>query len=208
MATRSRNGIGSLLGILVLAAVAFILLNMFNVVRVGFGKFGCGWEPSIRFGAMADADADTDDDQCPTSISDAMNDAAWAADRHATIKYRYITTGLMYDQDGIEHEFTSGDEKGADAQRVVAILRGQNVPPNRAGRYLAASHVEPKVAALMRETGIQQGVLVINNRSGPCGPSNEGTSCRDVLPSILSAGSTLRVWFADAGGTMQYRDFP
>lgn len=31
---KSRNGIGSLLGILVLAAVAFILLNAFNLVQV------------------------------------------------------------------------------------------------------------------------------------------------------------------------------
>lgn len=205
MATRSRNGVGSLLGIMVLAAVAFIVLNMFNVVSVGFGKFGCGWEPNIQFGAMAEA---AGDGHCPTSISDAINDAEWAADRYATIKDRYVTTGLMYDEDGVEHELTSGDEKGADTQRVVAILQERNVPPNRAGRYLAASHVEPKVAALMREADVQQGVLVINNRSGPCGPSNEGTSCRDVLPSILASGSTLRVWFADASGSMQYRDFP
>jgi hypothetical protein len=205
VATRSRNGIGSLLGILVLAAVAFVLLNMFNVVSVGFGRFGCGWELNIRFGAMAEA---ASDDHCPTSISGAMNDGDWAADRNATIKDKYITTGLMYDEDGIEHEFTSGNEKGVDAQRVVAVLQEQGVPPNRAGRYLAASHVETKVAALMREAGVQQGVLVINNRSGPCGPSNEGTSCADVLSSILPAGSTLRVWFADASGTMQYRDFP
>jgi hypothetical protein len=204
VATKSRNGIGSLLGILVLAAVAFILLNMFNVLSVGFGRFGCGWEPNLRFGAMAEAS----DDHCPTNISGAMNDAEWAADRYATIKDKYITTGLMYDEDGIEHEFTSGDEKGDDAQRVVAVLQEQGVPPNRAGRYLAASHVETKVAALMREAGVRQGVLVINNRSGPCGPSNEGTSCTDVLSSILPAGSILRVWFADAGGTMGYRDFP
>lgn len=135
MATRSRNGIGSLLGILVLAAVAFIVLNMLDVASVGFGKFGCGWEPNIRFGALAEA---TNDDHCPTSLSGAMNDADWAADRHATIKDKYITTGLMYDEDGIEHEFMSGDEKVADAQRVVAVLQEQNVPPDRAGRYLAA----------------------------------------------------------------------
>ena len=171
----------------------------------GFGKFGCGWEPNVRFGAMAEA---ASDDNCPVSISGAMDDAGWAADRYATIKESYRTTGLMYDEDGIEHEFTSGDEKGADTQRVIAVLQEQGVPPNRAGRYLAASHVETKVAALMRETGVEQGVLVINNRTGPCGPSNEGTSCMDVLSSILPTGSTLRVWFADAGGTMQYRDFP
>lgn len=205
MATRSRNGIGSLLGILVLAAVLFILLNVFNVVSVGFGKFGCGWEPNVRWSAMAEA---AGDDHCPTSISGAMNDADWAADRYAMIKDKYLTTGIMYDEDGIEQEFTSGDEKGVDAQRVVAVLQEQGIPPNRAGRYLAASHVETKVAALMREAGVQQGVLVINNRSGPCGPSNEGTSCTDVLSSILPAGSTLRVWFADDSGTMQYRDFP
>jgi hypothetical protein len=85
---------------------------------------------------------------------------------------------------------------------------GQVLSSNRAGRCLAASHVETKVAALMRETGVEHGVLVINNRAGPCGPSAEGTSCMDVLSSILPAGSHLRVWYPDAGGTMQYRDFP
>lgn len=205
MATKSRNGVGSLLGILVLAAVIFILLNIFNVVQVGFGKFGCGWEPNVRFGAVAEA---AGDDTCPDSISGAMNDAGWAADRYGTIQDKRLTTGHFYDEDGIEHEFTSGDEKGVDAQRVVAILQEQGVPPNRAGRYLAASHVETKVAALMRETGVQNGVLVINNRAGPCGPSAEGTSCMDVLPSILPAGSHLRVWYPVADGTMQYRDFP
>ena len=163
MAVKSRNGLGSLLGILVLTAVAFILLNLFNVVQVGFGKFGCGWEPNIRFGAVAEA---ASDDACPESISGAMNDAAWAADRYATIQDRHLTTGFFYDEDGIEHEFTSGDEKGVDAQRVVTILEEQGIQPNRAGRYLAASHVETKAAALMRETGVENGVLVINNRAG------------------------------------------
>lgn len=111
----------------------------------------------------------------------------------ATIQDRRLTAGHFYDEDGIEHEFTSGDEKGVAAQRVVTVLQEQGVQPNRAGRYPAASHVETKVAALMRETGIENGVLVINNRAGPCGPSAEGTSRMDVLRSILPAGSHLRV---------------
>ncbi|MGH7606017.1 MAG: hypothetical protein ACREME_01645 [Gemmatimonadales bacterium] len=91
MATKSRHGIGSLLGILVLAAVAFRVLNLFNLVQVGFGKFGCGWEPNVRFGAAAEAAGD----DCPTSIRGAMDDTGWAADRYATIKGKYVTIGLL-----------------------------------------------------------------------------------------------------------------
>lgn len=204
MATRSRNGVGSLLGILVLATIAFILLNMFNLIQVGFGSFGCGWKPNVRWGATAEA---ASDDSCPTSISGAMSDAKWAADRFATIKDKYVTTGLMYDQDGIEHEIISGDEKGADAERARRILREVGAP-SIGGQYPAATHVEVKAAALMRETEVKTAILVINYEDGPCPPIGLGLSCQDVLPKLLPAGYRLRVWYSNAQGEMHFADFP
>ncbi|MGH7606016.1 MAG: DddA-like double-stranded DNA deaminase toxin [Gemmatimonadales bacterium] len=107
---------------------------------------------------------------------------------------------IVVDEDGIEHEFTSGDEKGADAERARTILREIGAASAPGGRYPAATHVEVKAAALMREVGVKTAVLVINYENGPCPSTVLGLSCEDVLPKILPAGYQLRVWYLDARG--------
>jgi hypothetical protein len=65
--------------------------------------------------------------------------------------------------------------------------------------------VEVKVAALMRETGLKTGLLVINRENGPCA-GDVGLSCQEVLPQVLPTGATLRVWYPKAGA-MAHQDF-
>lgn len=199
--TKSKNGLGGLLGILVTAALVFILLNLFGLFTFQFGKFGCGIEPNYRFGAIAEAA-----EECPKALRGAMHDAEWAADRYATIASAKKTAGLFYDDDGFEHHFRSGDEKGADTERAREYLREVGAAMDRTGEFPAASHVEVKVAALMRESGIQTGVLIINRTGPPC-EGAAGFSCQEVLPRLLPAGYKLRVWFK-SGNAMDHRDFP
>ncbi len=52
-----------------------------------------------------------------------MSDATWAADRYAEIKDEHDTSGVFYDEDGQRHGFSSGDEKGSDAERANRALR-------------------------------------------------------------------------------------
>jgi hypothetical protein len=76
------------------------------------------------------------------------------------------------------------------------------------GQYPAATHVEVKVAALMRETEVKTAVWSSTTRTGPCPPIGLGLSCQDALPQILPAGYRLRVWYANAQGEMHFADFP
>lgn len=192
LAAAVRN-IKLLFGILVAAAVMFLLMNA-GILQ--FGKYGCGIEPGINLGApLAHADAG-----CPASLNGAMSDAEWAADRYESIAKARKTAGLFYDEDGIEHEFRSGDEKGDDAERARELLRQIGAPTDRTGRYPAATHVEVKVVALMREQDVRRGVLVINN--APCG-GDDGLSCQELLPSLVPNGTVLGVWYP-SGGKMKF----
>jgi len=185
--TKSRNSLGgSLLGILVLAALVFLMLNMFGVAQLG--KFGCGWEPQFNLGAPA-AEAATEG--CPTSLKGAATDAKWAADRIATIATEGKTVMLAYDEDGFEHRFTSGED--GDHDSVVSALDEIGYPRNKAGRYPAASHVETKLAYWMREGDVAFVVAVINNNGGPC--SRGPQSCRALVQALLPRGSTMLVWW-------------
>jgi hypothetical protein len=48
----------------------------------------------------------------------------------------------------------------------------------------------------MRTNKISYGVVVINNREGPCGEEGEQVhACTDAVPAILPVGSTLVVWW-------------
>jgi hypothetical protein len=49
------------------------------------------------------------------------------------------------------------------------------------GTYPAASHVEIKAAVAMRDAGEAQGVIVINNPTGPC-PGDLGCTTETVFP--------------------------
>ena len=46
----------------------------------------------------------------------------------------------------------------------------------------------------MRETGVNHGLLVINNPGGICQGGDGGVGCQDVLQLVLPPGATLAVW--------------
>lgn len=178
--------VGKLVGrLLLVALVVFGVWYAFDHYG-GSTKFSCQ-----ASGAVAHAD----DSHCPTSVAAADGDAHWAADRWSTIKDAKVTTGLFYDQDGHEHQFTSGEDN--DADRVNQILRDAGVAfPRGASTHPAASHVETKAAARMRDNDVTSGIIVINNSRGVCGGDTVSPyGCVNVLPVILPRNATLVVWW-------------
>jgi hypothetical protein len=186
--------LSSLTGILVMAAVLWLLLNF--VYAPSCGRFACSLEPA--WWPQAEADSG---DACPDDITAAASDAAWAADRIEWLRTNVtkVTTGLFFDADGTEHTIHSGYDENSDLAEQALRDAGVEFPP--VGRHPAAAHVETKIAARMRENDITHGVVVINNPRGPCGadPTSERRfSCGIAVPAILPAGSTLAVWFPGA----------
>lgn len=203
MATRSKNSLGSLIGVLVMAALLFMLMNVFGYAQLG--KFGCGWEPQFNLGAPA---AHAVDDGCPESIRGAMNDAEWAAEQHAGIENEDLTAGRFFDEDGMQHRFDSSRDNAADT--ALKVGRDVGAFPAR-GRPNVVDHVEVKVAAAMREAEVATGVLVINNSDGPCvrGAASGALpyTCQEIVPRLLAPGATLIVWWQDDNGQMRKRLF-
>lgn len=72
---------------------------------------------------------------------------------------------MLYDSDGAEHSYTSGEIDDA-ASDAVAVLKEVGAPVSPVGTYPAASHVEVKAAAAMRRGEVKHGVLVINHPNG------------------------------------------
>lgn len=190
----------SLLGLFVVAAVVFALMNMWWVPAMG--RFSCSYEPA--FLAAPQGVAASTPDSCPESLRGAMTDEQWAADRVADIEDEHDTTGWFYDEDGIRHEFDSRGEAGEDAQHAREVLRSVGAPSAPNGSYPAATHVEVKVAAYMRTSEVKVGVLVINHVGGPC----EGVlSCDQVLATVLPSGAHLRIWAPNRAGGMTSFDY-
>jgi hypothetical protein len=113
---------------------------------------------------------------------------------------------------------TSGHVFGEDGRPVrrgalrsfrdPGLLADLDLTPKGRRSESMLSHVEAKVAALMRRGEIpQRAVLVINNEDGPCGwlrgrqgKVRYGTSCDELLADVLPLDSTLTVRWRDAGG--------
>jgi hypothetical protein len=177
----------SLLGIFILAAVVFALMNMWYVPTLG--KFSCSYEPA--FVAQAHA---AEDEPCQTSLRGAANDAGWAADRMAELDDEKVTTGLAYDEDGQRHRFVSGRDD--DEKLVRKLLQDIGFKADPTGRHPAATHVEAKLAAWMREGDVRTVVLVINNTKGPC--VGAAQTCDAVVNALLPAGAAIYVWYPGA----------
>lgn len=185
--------LSSLSGIVIMAAVLWLLLNF--VYAPSCGRFACSYEPAWLPQAQADSES------CPGGIEAAAADAAWAADRIVSIADQKITAGLFFDADGMGHSYNS--RRGDDSTQALKIGRAAGVFP-ASGRPNVVDHVEVKVAAAMRDSGETTGVLVINNSGGPCLVDDEGEvapmSCLSYLPKLLPKGATLTVWWPDPGG--------
>lgn len=203
MATRSASGTVRLMMLLLKVLLPLLaLLFLLNFVYApSCARFSCGYEPYWLPQAKADTGV------CPDKLKDVWSNAGWAAERYSEVEGSYQTTGRYYDEDGKPHKIMSGDLKGADAERARTTLRQVGAPTARDGSYPAASHVEVKIAAMMREAGQKAGLVVINNDDGPCFSDRAlGLSCQDVLPLVLAPGATLRVWW-HGDGTMRFQDF-
>src|SRR5881628_3817802 len=105
--------LSSLTGIVVLAAVLWLVLNF--VYAPSCGRFSCGYEPAWIPQAQADSGS------CPDGIAGAASDAAWAADRIESIAAERLTVRLFYDSDGMRHDY--GSQKGADADDALKVGR-------------------------------------------------------------------------------------
>lgn len=176
--------LSSLTGIVVVVAVLWLLLNF--VYAPSCGRFGCSYTPSW----LPQAQADNVAGGCPDGLKAAATDASWAADRIETIADEKPTVLLAYDQDGAEHRFTSGQD--SDEQNVTKALEALKYPPDRSGRYPAATHAEAKLAYWMRETGTTFVVAVINNQKGVCADGPQ--SCTAIVSTLLPTGAELVVW--------------
>ncbi|HWE90703.1 MAG TPA: DddA-like double-stranded DNA deaminase toxin [Pseudonocardiaceae bacterium] len=153
--------------------------------------------------------AHADSADCPSTVESAASDAKWAADRLKTIpRTGSMTTALFYDEDGIEHRFTS--QQDDDSEMALRVGRQAGVFPNR-GRPVVVDHVEVKAAAGMWDGYLAAGVMVINNSDGPCGRTTDGTvqplSCLAIVPKLLPPGTTLVVWWQQPGGQPTSKTF-
>lgn len=197
----------SLAGVVVLAAVLFVLWNLWVT---SCGRLACSGEPAWW---ASEAAADS----CPPDVHTAASDQAWAysireelpswrpADP-ATRRPADKTTG-WYFADGLPTEaITSGegsktepDPLWTDAVKLLAEARGIAQPPNPRAPHPAASHSETKAAVWMKQSDVTYAVAVINNTGGPCGQERPQLySCTDAVSAILPVGSTMVVWWWSA----------
>ncbi|WP_162292959.1 DddA-like double-stranded DNA deaminase toxin [Actinophytocola xinjiangensis] len=170
-----------------MAAVLWLVLNF--LYAPSCGRFACSYIPSWWPTASAEG---TTGDGCPDSLTDAVTDAAWAADRYDSIADATITTGLFFDEDGNAFRFDS--RRDDDSERVLSTLYDLGVVRSPV-RPNVVDHVEAKVAALMRENELSSGVLVINFPRGVCGTEIQlPYTCAALVPALLPDGATLAVW--------------
>lgn len=108
-----------------------------------------------------------------------------------------VTTGLVFDSAGVHlRKVESGrDDLSRSAQAVLAQSQQFPKPPDwRPGDELTvADHVETKIAAWLRQTGISPGrqhVTVVINKDKPCG---RPYGCQVAIRTILPRGSSLTV---------------
>jgi hypothetical protein len=95
------------------------------------------------------------------------------------------TTGYLFDENGnLIQKLTSGRNPYSFD---TTLVRGYN----RA--FLIQDHVEAQAAGVMRDLNIPDGTLVLNNI--PC--SGGAYTCENLLESMLSEGSSLRVIVPD-----------
>ncbi|WP_148283070.1 MULTISPECIES: DddA-like double-stranded DNA deaminase toxin [Kitasatospora] len=129
----------------------------------------------------------------PGFVSDAAN----------SLSGRRITTGQIFDASGnpIGPEITSGGGSLADrAQSYLADSPNIRNLPAKA-RYASADHVEAQYAVWMRENGVTDASVVIN-QNYVCGLP---LGCQAAVPAILPRGSTMTVWYPGSGSPIVLR---
>lgn len=190
--------LSSLTGIMVMAAVLWLLLNF--VYAPSCGRFSCSYEPAW----WPQAEAATGDG-CPDAWQEALNDERWQRDRLESISDEKITAGTAYDEDGEPTTFTSGRDDASGT--ALKVGRDAGVFPQNV-RLGVVDHVEVKVAAAMREGGVTRSLVIINNELGPCSPDETlPYTCVNIVPKVLAEGAELWVVWQDGQGQLQRRQF-
>jgi RHS repeat-associated protein len=108
-----------------------------------------------------------------------------------------VTTGRIFDSSGnaIHGEIEAGGNSDL-VEATDAYLRQHGAPINpRAARYPASQHVETQYAMWMRQNGITDATVVMNNSEGVCGGVY---GCQNAIRAILPEGSTMTVWYPGA----------
>ncbi|WP_269432061.1 DddA-like double-stranded DNA deaminase toxin, partial [Saccharothrix sp. ST-888] len=107
-----------------------------------------------------------------------------------------VTSGRIFDAGG--NDISAGISSGSDGTTAAIddFLKGSpSISNPRVGPHPAATHVETKYAWWMRQNGVTDADVVINNPKGVC-PFPFG--CQAAVPAILPRGSTMRVWYPGA----------
>ncbi|GAA3990787.1 hypothetical protein GCM10022247_06980 [Allokutzneria multivorans] len=147
----------------------------------------------------------------PPTLMSFTRDAGWAQAQQAKLTDRPAdtgpTTGLVYFGDNTEGVISSGtpptpkqgmvdsEEDRGERELVTAagliLANSEHFPIRIRGATLSApTHVETKVATLMRQRGITYAAVVINNIEVCDGVYG----CRKAVRAILPLGYTLVVW--------------
>lgn len=125
-------------------------------------------------------------------------------DENGNRTYQSPTSGYLLDADG--NRIPIGDDTGPiqsgglrepPAPDINQRIKDSpsDIPPGNSNAGWA-SDVEMKTADAMRQQGITDGEVVINNPSGPC------PGCDQTLPYVLEPGTTLTVTWP--GGSKTY----
>ncbi|MEV1007137.1 DddA-like double-stranded DNA deaminase toxin [Streptomyces sp. NPDC049881] len=112
------------------------------------------------------------------------------------ISSRRVTTGRIFDSSGRLHGEIQAGGDGNLVEATDAYLRRHGAPINpRATRYPASQHVESQFAMWMRQNGVREATVVMNNDAGVCGGMY---GCQRAVRAILPAGSSVSVWYPGA----------
>lgn len=103
-----------------------------------------------------------------------------------TRKPKDKTRGVWVDENGGRHEWVSGFDEYRKQADDLAVELGL-------GRLWTTSHVEIKFAMFMRERGLTNARLILNNI--PC--DDEEFSCDNLLKRFLPQGSKLTIYGPD-----------
>jgi RHS repeat-associated protein len=182
-----------------------ILSELPCLTGVGFVTIsGCG---TLNAAASGREDSSGDGNSNPGASGDDPNDLPNLpnlAKEDANIEQalrqlanKRVTTGQILDSSGkvISREIEAGGSSDL-VKQTDAYLRQNGAPLNpKAEYYPASQHVEAQYAMWMRQKGVTDATVVINNAEGVCSGIY---GCQAAVREILPEGSTMTIWYPGA----------
>ncbi|NUT37325.1 MAG: hypothetical protein HOV79_30125, partial [Hamadaea sp.] len=119
---------------------------------------------------------------CPTWVYNALS----------ALRTKALTSGRLFAPNGTE--LYTEIRSGTDASTSAIDTYLKTVPgwPSNADGFWVATHAETKYAWWMRNNGVKDADIVINNVDGPCAGQY---SCPMAVQAILPEGSKVRIWW-------------